>query len=164
MKKRILLAALAAPLASSLAHAAPQATTNLNVSANVVASCTISSTNLAFGNLSTNVAANVDVAAALTINCPTGQAYAITMGNGAGVGATAAVRRMTRTSGTETINYAIYRDAGRTQTWGSTIGTDTLASTGTGANQTVQVYGRVPTQSGLTAGAHTDVVVVNIDY
>jgi spore coat protein U-like protein len=164
MMKRLISAASAMAVIGSAAYAAPQATTNLNVSANVVASCTISATNLAFGNLSTNVAANVDVAAALTVNCPTGQAYAITMGNGSGVGATAAVRKMTRTSGTETVDYAIYRDAGRTQTWGSTIGTDTSASTGTGANQTFQVYGRVPVQSGLTAGAHTDVVVVNIDY
>jgi spore coat protein U-like protein len=163
MMKRLLVLASAMSVAGA-AYAAPQATTNLNVSANVVASCTISATNLAFGNLSTAVATNVDVAAALTVNCPTGQAYAITMGNGAGVGATAALRRMTRTSGTETIDYAIYRDAARTQTWGSTIGTDTSASTGTGANQTFQVYGRVPTQTGLTAGAHTDTVVVNIDY
>jgi spore coat protein U-like protein len=164
MLKHVLVVASAMTIAGGAAFAAPQATTNLNVSANVVASCTISATNLAFGNLATSVAANVDVAAALTINCPTGQAYAITMGNGSGVGATAAVRKMTRSSGTETVDYAIYRDAGRTQTWGSTIGTDTVASTGTGANQTIQVYGRVPVQSGLTAGAHTDVVVVNIDY
>ena len=47
----------------------------------------------------------------------------------------------------ELINYAIYSNSGRTTNWGNTVGTDTVAGTGNGSAQTLQVYGRVPAQT-----------------
>ena len=50
-------------------------------------------------------------------------------------------------NGTNQLAYSLFRDAGRTQNWGQTIGTDTTTGTGTGANQTLTIYGRVPAQT-----------------
>lgn len=67
------------------------------------------------------------------------------------------------TGGGATVNYALYRDAGFTQNWGNTTGTDTTAGTGSGAVQTVTVYGQVPAQT-TPAAAYADTVAVTITY
>jgi spore coat protein U-like protein len=67
-------------------------------------------------------------------------------------------------NGAALVNYRLYRDAGRTQNWGNSIGTDTLAGTGNGAAQAITVYGRVPAQSTPAAGTYTDTVAVTVTY
>nr|WP_287115276.1 spore coat protein U domain-containing protein [Mesorhizobium sp.] len=44
------------------------------------------------------------------------------------------------------------------------MGTDTLAGTGTGAEQTYPVYGQVPVQETSTAGTYADVITVTLTY
>ena len=58
----------------------------------------------------------------------------------------------------------MFRDAGRTQNWGNTVGTDTLAGTGNGSSQTLTVYGRLPGSQTLNVGSYTDTVVATIDF
>ncbi len=48
--------------------------------------------------------------------------------------------------------------------WGNTIGTDTVAGTGTGSNQSLTVYGRVPVQSTPVGATYTDTVIVTVTY
>jgi spore coat protein U-like protein len=67
-------------------------------------------------------------------------------------------------SGSNFINYALYRDSARTANWGNTVGTDTVSGTGTGANQSLTVYGRVPAQTTPVAGTYTDTIVVTVTY
>jgi spore coat protein U-like protein len=159
------LAAFAAlMLFAGPAAAAPQATTTITASALVGVGCLVNTTNLSFGNVGTSISANVNSSATVTVNCPSLQSYNITIGAGSGVGATTTLRRMTRTSGTETLNFSVYRNPARTQLWGTTIGTDTVSSTGTGANQTFTAYGRIPLGQTAIPGNYTDVLVVTIDY
>lgn len=63
-----------------------------------------------------------------------------------------------------TIGYALYRDSGRTQNWGETVGTDTVAGTGDGNVQAITVYGRVPAQATPGVGTYTDSVTVTVTY
>jgi spore coat protein U-like protein len=58
----------------------------------------------------------------------------------------------------------LYSNAGRTTVWGNTVGTDTVAGTGTGATQSLTVYGRVPVQSTPGAGTYTDTVITTVTY
>ena len=81
---------------------------------------------------------------------------------GGGTGATVAVRKMT--SGANTVNYTLYRDAARTLVWGTTIGTDTVTGTGNAANQAITIYARTPTQTVPPPGTYTDTVTVTITY
>ena len=63
-----------------------------------------------------------------------------------------------------TLNYGLYRDSGRTNNWGSTIGTDTQAGTGTGLLQNLTVYGRIASAQTPLAGVYTDTVTVTLTY
>ncbi len=85
------------------------------------------------------------------------------MSAGAGTGATTAIRLMTGPA-SATINYGLYRDSGRAQTWGVTIGTDTVPGTGNGNVQNLTVFGRVPPQATPAAGVYTDTVAITVTY
>jgi spore coat protein U-like protein len=67
-------------------------------------------------------------------------------------------------SGGGTLNYALYRDTGRTNNWGSTIGTDTQTGTGSGLIQTLTVYGQVAAAQTPLAGTYSDTVTVTLTY
>ncbi len=67
-------------------------------------------------------------------------------------------------AGGATIGYTLYRDAARTQLWGTTTGADTFAGTGAGVAQSVTVYGRVPAQATPAPGVYADTVNVTVTY
>jgi len=48
--------------------------------------------------------------------------------------------------------------------WGNTIGTNTVASTGTGAAQSFTVYGRIPSQTTPAPATYTDTITVTVTY
>lgn len=139
------------------------ATGNMTVRITIQAQCLVqTASDLDFG---TNgiIAANIDQTSTIGVQCTAGQTYNVGLSAGAGTGATTAVRVLTGPAAA-TINYAIYRDTNRTQTWGVTIGTDTVAGTGNGTVQNITVYGRVPPQSTPAAGVYTDTVAITVTY
>ena len=142
---------------------AATATGNLNVQITIQAECTLGTINTV--NFATHgvLNTNVDSTGSLSVTCTNTTAYNIGLDAGAGSGATIAARLMTGT-GAATVTYSLYIDSGRTQVWGSTIGTDTVAATGTGAAQSYTVYGRVPPQTTPAPGIYTDTVVVTVTY
>ncbi|MCZ8182989.1 MAG: spore coat U domain-containing protein [Beijerinckiaceae bacterium] len=141
---------------------AATATGTLNLSITIQASCTVvSATAINFGSMTT-IAANVDQTSTLTVNCSSTTPYNVGLGVGGGSGATVATRKMT--SGSDVVNYTLYRDASRTQVWGETIGTDTVTGTGTGSNQSLTIYARVPSQAVPPPGTYTDAVTITVTY
>jgi spore coat protein U-like protein len=66
-------------------------------------------------------------------------------------------------AGTNFVPYGLFRDAGRTLAWGTTIGTNTLSGVGTGAAVSTPVYGRV-TSRNAPAGTYTDTITATITY
>lgn len=155
--------ALVAALALSGAEAqAATTTTTFAVQMTITASCVINSAStLNFGS-SGVLSANIDQTSTLQVQCTNTTPYNIGMNAGTGTGATVAVRKMT--SGGNTINYTLYSDSGRTTVWGNTVGTDTIAATGSGAAQSYTVYGRVPAQTTPTPAAYTDTITVTVTY
>jgi spore coat protein U-like protein len=136
-------------------------TNNLAVSANVAPNCTvITPSALAFGAYTGTT--NLDVATTIAVTCVNLTPYTIALNAGTGSGATTATRKLT--SGANTLNYAIFSNPTRTANWGNTIGTDTVAGTGNGSSQIIQVYGRIPSGQTLNVGSYTDTVVATIDF
>jgi len=137
---------------------------SLATSATVTANCTISTTPLAFGNVDSTSASNVDAAGGLSITCTNGSAWTASADVGSGSGASFANRRMT--SGANLLNYNIYTSAARTTVWGDgTASTATIGGTGTGSAQAVTVYGRVAGgQSTVPIGSYLDTVSVTVTY
>ncbi|QKZ04335.1 MULTISPECIES: Csu type fimbrial protein [Pseudomonas] len=142
---------------------ASTATANMSVSATVVATCSVSAGSMAFGSYS---GAAVTSSADLSVTCTNDAPYTIALGAGSGTDATTSARLLTNASdSTSTLSYGLYQDSSYATTWGDTTGTDTLAGTGTGAAQTVTVYGKVAADQ-LTAstGSYSDTVVVTVNY
>lgn len=136
------------------------ATTSFQVTATVLKLCSVSATNLAFGDYTPTAVS--DQTSALTVLCTTNTPYTIALNLGTATSPT--LRAMTSAGTTTTLNYLLYRDASRTAIWGETTGTDTYSSSGTGTNQTVTVYGRVPAAQRPQPGAYTDTVTVTLTY
>jgi spore coat protein U-like protein len=141
---------------------AQTATTTFTVQMTILANCAIdSAATLNFGSQGV-LSANIDQTSTIQVTCTNTTPYNIGLSAGTGAGATVATRKMT--SGGNTINYSLYRDAARTQVWGTTIGTDTVAATGSGAGQTHTVYGRVPPQGTPAPATYTDTITVTVTY
>ena len=137
-------------------------TSTFTVQATITASCTINSAStLNFGSQGVLIA-NVDQTSTLQVQCTNTTPYNIGLNAGTGTGATVAVRKMT--SGAAIVNYSLYSDSGRTTVWGNTVGTDTVAATGSGASQSYTVYGRVTAQTTPAPGTYTDTITVTVTY
>jgi spore coat protein U-like protein len=132
---------------------------SFNITANVQASCRVTVSPLDFGTIGLLDTA-VTSTASLSVTCPNTTAYSVALGPGA---ANAGPTARTMKKGAEVITYGLYRDANMSQPWGDTAGT-ILGRTGTGAAQSIPVYGRVPVQDTPSAGKYSDTVVVTITY
>lgn len=136
-------------------------TVTASFSATVTSKCTVVSTPLNFGVAGT-LNQVVDSSSTLTVLCTNGTPYSIALSAGLGAGATTSVRKMTGTGGT--VSYALYQEATRTTVWGDATGVDTLSGTGTGTDQDLTVYGRVPIQATPSPGSYSDTIVVTVTY
>jgi spore coat protein U-like protein len=167
--RKILYSICFATLMSSAALATT-ATANLGVSATITNNCTISTAALAFGAYEPlSGASAVNGTGTVTVACTSGLTGAVvTLGEGlhASGGSTAAVPlRQMQDSGTDKLTYKLYSDSGRTTVWGNTAGTGLAASTGTGTNQNLTVYGTIDSgQNTLPAGSYADTVVATITF
>jgi spore coat protein U-like protein len=154
------VAVAAAALGASQNATGTTATGSMAVSATVVSFCVVAASPMAFGNYSS---AQLDSTASVVVTCSNGTTYNVGLDAGGGSGASVSSRKMTGTAGA-TLNYTLYRDSGRSTIWGTTVGTDTLAGTGNGLAQTLNVYGRIGSAQYPGAGAYTDTVVVTVTY
>ncbi len=134
---------------------------SFTVSATVVNKCTVTATTLNFGTVGL-LASAIDATSSLGVQCSRGTPYNVGLDAGLHGGGNINARKMTL--GARSIGYQLYRDPGRTNTWGNTVGTDTIAGTGTGNTQSLTVYGRVPAQPTPPAGTYHDTVTVTVTY
>lgn len=154
---------LIASVAFASAAQAATATTSFNVTSTVIDVCAVSAGNLGFGTYSPIGGSALDGSSTITITCTLGTPYNVRLSQGAN-GSSVTARKMLRASGTELMNYSLYRNAGRTQNWGETDNTDTLSSTGTGVSQAHTVYGRIPAAENVPTGSYSDTVTVTVSY
>ncbi|MDX3805180.1 MAG: spore coat U domain-containing protein [Bosea sp. (in: a-proteobacteria)] len=134
---------------------------NFQVQINIQANCAvISASDLNFGNTGV-LSTNIDSTSNISVQCTTSTPYTIGLNQGVN-GGSVTTRQMAGSGGL--INYSLFRDSGRTQNWGSTAGTDTVAGVGNGAAQNYTVYGRVPAQTTPAPALYTDTITVTVTY
>lgn len=131
-------------------------------SAVVSPSCSISATTLDFGQVSSTGAA-IDSSNTISVTCTSGTPYTIALNGGLSNATNPAQRRMTASGSTDYVQYGIYRDAARSQPWGSATGT-TASGTGTGSAQTFTGYGRTTAQATPSPRDYADTVVATVTY
>lgn len=130
-------------------------------SASVPDHCTISATtNLAFGHVPGLITANQDQTSAITFTCTGRTPWNVGLDNG--LHADGTIRRMRLGATDYYVTYELYHDSARSQRWGTTI--DTVPGTGTGAEQNLTVYGRVPVPQSVPHGDYSDTVTVTVTY
>jgi len=140
-------------------------TSNLSVTANVPGGCSLSTSPVSFGDYD---GTQIDTAGQLTANCTAALDYTVELG--AGLSATGTSRQMSNAgNGALKLNYDLYKDAARSQPWGGgdyTVGgaTALTGQTGSGSDQAIQIYGRLPGAQALSAGSFADTVVVSVIY
>ena len=150
-------------LAAATAHAAT-VTNTMPVTITIQNACNVSTvapTTLAFGTAGPLVAA-INQTSTITVTCTTNAPFNIGLDGGGAGAANINARRMI--NGVNTVGYQLYQDGGHATVWGNTVGTNTVASSGTGSAQTFTVNGQVPAQTTPPAGNYTDTVNVTVTY
>lgn len=164
--KTLIAAALATAGVAAPAFAATD-TAQFQVQIVITESCDIqavSASNIDFQTQARGTGAPVDAQGTLQVNCTSGTPYTIGLNAGANsTGATASADNRRMANGTSFVPYGLYRDAGRTLFWGNVIGTDTVAGTGNAGNQSIPVFGRVPSTN-APAGTYVDTVIATVTY
>jgi len=130
------------------------------VTATVQAACALSATPLAFGTYA-GVLSNSS--STLTITCTNSTTYNIGLSAGLATGATVTNRSMTGPA-SALLGYKLFSNSGHTTNWGNTVGTDTVAGTGSGAAQPLTVYGQIPGGQSARPGSYADTIIATITY
>jgi len=161
---RILMVCAALLAAVAPGVIAGTSTTTFTVSATVLAACTMSATNMDFGDYDANSGTPNDTTSTLSVQCTNGQAYVVSLDAGTTSGNTVAARNMTD-GGSDLLSYGLYTDAGRTSVWGDgTNGSSTVSGTGNGSQQSLTVYGRVPISQLVAQGSYSDTITATVAY
>jgi spore coat protein U-like protein len=135
----------------------------LLVSARVeAAGCTVSTTSVNFGAYDVFTSSPTDSTGVVTYNCAAHSSVTISLTKGS----SSTFSPRTQTSGSNTLNYNLYRDAARTTIWGDgTSGTQVYTNTDTSnGNVRITVYGRIPAAQDVGAGSYTDSVTAVINF
>ena len=133
------------------------------VSATVTPDCSISVTDLSFGQydpLGQNGSRELDARAGVSMICTREARASIALDYGRSPSA----GNRGLISGEQRVAYQIYRDADRTQVWGS--GADALQFVSAGAQnpQQLVVYARIPPGQEVASGPYSDTVTATVDF
>lgn len=155
-------------LAVAGAHAATSSAV-LTVGATVLNVCVITDALMLFGNLATVTNAlgitstsALDASVQVPVFCSSGTTA--TIEGGTGLNASSGDRRMKHLLAASYLPYAIYKDSGRTQAFGT--GANAISYTGTGLPDSVTLYGRITGQTVDAAlpGIYADSVSLVLTY
>jgi spore coat protein U-like protein len=156
------LGLLALGLASTPAFAGSPASQTFTVQVLVSPNCSLTTSSLTFPTYSG--LAITGSSAGIAVNCTIGTPYNIGLdGGSSGTGTEGGTLYMV--SGPNKVSYKLFQDSSDTKPWGTEIGTNTVASTGTGASQTaLPVYGTIAAGQAVIAGTYNDTVTANVYF
>jgi spore coat protein U-like protein len=141
-------------------------TASLTVSATVANNCTVTTTALAFGAydpVAANLNAPLDGTGVVSVACTRGATATIELDRGAH--AQGSNRRMRAATGNEHLHYELYSDSGRSTAWtNGPAGDVSLGPAPSRSARDVTVYGRIPANQDVTAGAYADSVVATVNF
>ncbi len=153
------LAMLVVSLSSAPADAATSDAT-IGVTSTVQATCLNTATPLAFGTYTGAVAV---ATATVTVTCTNTTPYNVGLDAGLATGASVTTRQLTGPAAA-LLAYVLTSDAAHAVNWGITVGTDTVAGTGTGVGQPLTIYGQEAAGQFVTPGAYTDTITATVTY
>ena len=132
----------------------------LFMTARAEANCTISTTSVAFGTYNVFSATPRDANGTVQISCTPREDIQVTLGRGS----SSVFNPRTLRSGTNILNYNLFRDAARTQIWGDGTGGTFIVTGNNVRNTTLTVFGRVPAAQDAAVGNYSDTVVATVVF
>ena len=146
---------------------AATSTNTFQVTATITSACSVSGSSLNFGSAIDPLAAStpLDATSTVTVVCSNSTPYAVALNAGTNAGGNANFNARALKSGSDTLAYQLYTDAGRSTVWGDgTSSSSTRTGTGSGSSQSLTIYGRLPSLANVVPGNYTDTVTVTITY
>ena len=131
---------------------------NVTVQASVQPTCLINPATVAFGTYS---GTQIQVTSNLAVTCTNLTGYQVGLSAGAG---TSVTNRTMTGPDPNGLPYKLFSDSAYSVNWGNTSGTDTVAGTGSGAAQTLPIYGEIVGGLYPEAGSYSDTVIATITY
>lgn len=164
MRTRICMMLFAATLLIAAANLRASATeSRFEVSATVTPDCRITVTDLSFGTydpLGQNGSRELDAAAGVSMLCTREARAKIAIDSGRN--ASSGSRGLA--AGGQRVAYQIYRDADRTQVWGSGADAMQFVSSGIQSPQQFNVYARIPPGQEVASGHYSDTVTATVEF
>ena len=149
-----------APLAS-----AATATDTFDVTIKITNACSVNAADMTFPDTATLATVAVPASSTVSVACTNQGAFTVAFNNGQN-STDPAARKMK--NGTNTVDYALYRDSARTQVLGDgSASTVTLGGTSTGNNaaDVFTIYGQAPSgQVNKPTGTYSDTVTATVSF
>ena len=173
LKILALLAVLIGHAGLSLPVYPASSTSDINISANINGSCTMSNTDLNFGDydaFGANATQDLLATATITTTCTPGTIGSVKMDNGKhpsskvsrGRGPSSGGYNRNMASGSSKLKYEIYRNEGLTSVWNFLQYKTVIAS---GTSEDLPVYAKVfKNQLDAAAGSYTDIINITLTY
>jgi spore coat protein U-like protein len=121
--------------------------------------CTIGGGSLAFGSLlGFAPTTTLNGSGEFTVTCTASEPYTFALDKGFGPSIDSRVMRLS--GGSATIGYQIYQDAGHFTVFGDGTTGSAKSGVGTGAAQSIDVFGQIPSQNISAIGAYSDSITV----
>jgi spore coat protein U domain-containing protein, fimbrial subunit CupE1/2/3/6 len=138
-----------------------QVTTNVQVQATVAASVELSASGMNFGTFARTAEATGQ--GALTITATNGLPYTVYLSRGNGFDVTGGKRAMSHDTGEGfLLLYDLFTDPEMTSVWGDGTFGNAAYAAGTGTEQQIAFYGKVPGGQPVPTGSYSDLVVVTV--
>jgi len=136
---------------------------SFKATATVTNNCFISTSPLAFAGDNKVLSAAVRTTGSMGVLCTAGSPYQISL-NGGSVANNTGARQMASAAGNDRIRYDISNTLDG-PIWGDGAnGTSMVSGTGSGVQQTLRIYGRVPAQKTPTPGDYKDTVTATLMF
>ena len=155
--------ATAALAAAVPAHAGGTTTNTMAAKLNVYSGCSLRTRPLVFLTTAIDAKGNADSTTTITIKCTPNVDYTIDIDKGQN--ANGINRRMYSALTNSYAAYDIYRDAPRTNVWGTGQLKNVTGNSGSGAAQDIVLYGRVPRILSVISGLdYRDTLTVTLNF
>ncbi|EIL93821.1 Csu type fimbrial protein [Rhodanobacter spathiphylli] len=163
-KKTLLAAALFTVAGFAMASPSATDTAQFDVKIHIDNTCDVHTTAPTAVDFGSHLSTDTSISAQndITVTCTPDASYNIGLDGGSS-GSVAARKMASQSGAAATVGYQLYQEAGHTNVWGNTIGTDTVTGTGTGSAQTLHAYG-VVASANVHAGDYLDSVTVTVTY
>ena len=151
---------------------AATSTSEMNVTTNISATCTMSNTDLDFGDYDANASQDLLATATITTTCTSGTTAHVEMDNGLHSTREQRIvkrqilytdyRHMSNAVSGSKLQYDLYTNENHTTVWGYQYYREVV---GTGTSEDLTVFGKVfKNQQDAAAGSYTDTVSIGVIY